>query len=483
MGEKLTLFRPTFNRSIRIEARPERLTTDPGAVLLREIMDRLGIVSWLAKRITDPRHPELVIHPTRKLLYTLILLCAQGWRDQADADLLRHDPALCLAVSTRKGTFPLSSGGSRGGSQARKPTGLPSQPTLSRLVGWLASEENRRSLREALVELASRRLRAQGRGRLRRLTLDVDSLPVEVHGAQPGSQYHGYYKARIYHPLVALAAETGDILDVRLREGAVHTADGALAFILELVDRVEGSLCEVAAVRLDAGFPDEELLSGLEARGIPYVARIRNNPVLDRMAALHLKRPPGRPPHEPRTWFHETSYRAQGWSRPRRAVLVVQERPGELFLHHFWLITSWTGEQLDAEALLEHYRQRGTAEGYLGELMNVLRPALSSSPRPKGHYRGKEPRKRYPSGDAFAQNEVRLLVAVLAEGVLHVARLLLEEATRKGWSLKRLRERVLRVAARAVVHGRRVALVVSRAAARWWEALWGKLVALRPMAP
>ena len=362
MGEKLTLFCPSFNRSICIEARPERLTTDPGAVLLREIMERLGIVSWLAKRITDPRHPELVIHPTRKLLYTLILLCAQGWRDQADADLLRHDPALCLAASTRKGTSPLSSGGSRGGSQARKPAGLPSQPTLSRLVRWLASEGNRCSLREALVE---------------------------------------------------------------------------------------GSLCEVAAVRLDAGFPDEELLSGLEVRGIPYVAWIRNNPVLDRMAAPHLKRPPGRPPHEPRTWFHETSYRAQGWSRPRRAVLVVQERPGELFLHHFWLITSWSGKQLDAEALLEHYRQRGTAEGYLGELMDVLRPALSSSPRPKGHYRGKEPRKRYPSGDAFAQNEVRLLVAVLAQGVLHVARLLLEEATRKGWSLKRLRERVLRGAARA----------------------------------
>jgi hypothetical protein len=47
----------------------------------------------------------------------------------------------------------------------------------------------------------------------------------------------------------------------------------------------------------------------------------------------------------------------------------------------------------------------------------------------------------------------------------------------------RLRERVLRVAARVVVHGRRVTLVVSRWAAWWWRALWGKLVALKPMAP
>jgi len=47
-------------------------------------------------------------------------------------------------------------------------------------------------------------------------------------------------------------------------------------------------------------------------------------------------------------------------------VLVVQERPGELFLHHFWLIANWTPDQMDAEALVDHYCQRGTAEGYLG---------------------------------------------------------------------------------------------------------------------
>ena len=236
-------------------------------------------------------------------------------------------------------------------------------------------------------------------------------------------------------------------------------------------------------VRLDSSFPGEELLSGLEAQGIPYVAGIRNNPVLSWMARPQLKRPPGRPPRRPRTWLHEATYRAESWSRPRCAVLVVQERPGELFLHHFWLITSWTQEQLDAKPLVEYPRQRGTAEGHLGELMNVLRPALSSSPRPKGHYRGREPQKRYPSGDAFGQNEVRLLLAVLAEGVLHAARELLEEATFKGWSLMRLRERVLRVAARVLVHGRRVTVVVSQLATWWWRVLWGKLLALRPMAP
>ena len=41
------------------------------------------------------------------------------------------------------------------------------------------------------------------------------------------------------------------------------------------------------------------------------------------------------------------------------------------------------------EELLAKYRKRGKAEGHMGELMDVLDPALSSSRRPKTHYRGK----------------------------------------------------------------------------------------------
>ena len=66
------------------------------------------------------------------------------------------------------------------------------------------------------------------------------------------------------------------------------------------LERVERELCQVASVLIDAGFPEEELLSGLEARGTPYVARVKNNAVLNRMAEPYLKRPVGRPPAEPR---------------------------------------------------------------------------------------------------------------------------------------------------------------------------------------
>jgi hypothetical protein len=307
------------------------------------------------------------------------------------------------------------------------------------------------------------------------VTVDVDSLPIEVEGHQPGSEYNGHYHARIYHPLVATIAETGDIIDARLRPGNAHTAAGDVEFILPLVDAVEKQVARVASVRIDAGFPDEGLLSALEDRGTPYVARIRNNPVLDREAQPYLRRPVGRPPEAPRTWFHELSYRAQSWPRDRRVVLVVQERPEELFLHYFWLITNWTPDQMSGEELLDTYRVRGVAENRMGELMDVLDPALSSSPRPKTHYRGQPPKKHVEPGDAFAQNEVILLMNILAYDLVHAVRCLIEDGTGQGWSLRRVRERVLRVAGRMLLHGRRIILVVAQSTVAIWQTLWRRM--------
>ena len=78
---------------------------------------------------------------------------------------------------------------------------------------------------------------------------------------------------------MASAGETGDILDLRLREGQVHTADGGLEFVLEVLERAERHLCGNAAVRFDAGYPGEPLMAALEERGTHYVARVRNNAV------------------------------------------------------------------------------------------------------------------------------------------------------------------------------------------------------------
>lgn len=162
------------------------------------------------------------------LLRTTVLLAAQGWRDHDDADALRHDPAMRLASSSSAGLTPLV-----------VEKGLASEPTLSRFTAIMAAPRNLVVLREGVLELAARGLRAlNGERRLARVTLDVDSLPIEVHGRQPKAEWNGHYNARVYHPLVTSIAETGDMLDARLRPGNFGTADGALS-ALSLLARIQ----------------------------------------------------------------------------------------------------------------------------------------------------------------------------------------------------------------------------------------------------
>lgn len=468
MGElQGTLFQPEFNRSIRVEARPERLTADAGAVLGRVLMDRTGLSDLFREHLTDPRDPDRVVHPYLELLRTAVLLPAQGWSDQTDTDVLRTDPAFRLAVSGRRGQRPVRE------AEGREPEGLCSQPTLSRLVAGLASEANRSALAEVLLTWAEPRVR---RRRQDTLVVDLDSVPVEVYGHQPGSAYNGHYRVRCYHPLV-VRTEAGEYLGAKLRQGNAYTADGGLDFVRPILQRTQ-AWAEDVWLRIDAGFPEPELLSGLEAEGVKYVARLRSNRALERLAAPYLRRPPGRPPAGGRFWLHELRYQAGSWKRERRVVLVVLERPdvqGHLFLDHFFLLTNAAVDTLSAEDLLGRYRKRGSAEKDFGDWKNTLDLALSSSPRPKAHYRGQRIKASYTEPDSFGANEVRLLLSLLSANLLDRGREVLEIATRETYSRERFRQLLLRTAGRILLTSRQVTLVIAVERAPLWTAFWRQL--------
>ncbi len=107
MGETLPLFTTSFNQSLSVESRPEHLSGDGGAIVQRELLERSGIISWLMARLEDTRCSHQMIYPLAELLRTTLLLLAQGWRDQDDADALRYDPVFRLSTSCRRSTTPL----------------------------------------------------------------------------------------------------------------------------------------------------------------------------------------------------------------------------------------------------------------------------------------------------------------------------------------------------------------------------------------
>ena len=88
------------------------------------------------------------------------------------------------------------------------------------------------------------------------LTIDLDSTICETYGlAKEGARHHGYTGKRGYHPLLAVASGTGDVLMSRLREGRSNTARGAAHFLRETVGRVRPAGAKgQLTVRADSGF-------------------------------------------------------------------------------------------------------------------------------------------------------------------------------------------------------------------------------------
>jgi hypothetical protein len=67
-------------------------------------------------------------------------------------------------------------------------------------------------------------------------------------------------------------------------------------------------------LRIDAGFPEPKLLATLEEEGFLYVARLKSNAALERLAAPHLASPfLG----EAGVCTHELLYRAGSWAHAR----------------------------------------------------------------------------------------------------------------------------------------------------------------------
>lgn len=88
------------------------------------------------------------------------------------------------------------------------------------------------------------------------LTIDVDSTICETYGLlKQGASGFAYTGVRGYHPLLATAAGTGDVLHARLRGGSANSGRGAASFVAETVSRVrQAGATGQLTLRTDSGF-------------------------------------------------------------------------------------------------------------------------------------------------------------------------------------------------------------------------------------
>jgi hypothetical protein len=121
------------------------------------------------------------------------------------------------------------------------------------------------------------------------LTIDLDSTICETYGlAKEGATGFTYSRVRGYHPLLAVAAGTGDVLHARLRSGSANTIRGAANFLVETIARVrDAGAAGGLTVRADSGFYAHEVVAACRRHGVRFSITMRvHRELRDRIAAL-----------------------------------------------------------------------------------------------------------------------------------------------------------------------------------------------------
>jgi hypothetical protein len=416
----------------------DRLVTDAGLHLPATLAAHLGL-----RELVD-RHLDLGAKPGHanrgdKLL-TLVMSALAGGDSIDDADGLRAGGTERILGFTVKAASTLG--------------------TFLRSFRWGHVRQLDRVSRELL-----RRAWTAGAGSgSEPLTIDLDSTICETYGLKKqGARHHTYTHVRGYHPLLAIAAGTGDVLHARLREGRANTARGAANFLAETIARVRaaGASGELT-VRADSGFYGHVVVAVCRARKVRFSITIRQSPSTRRLIEAI--------PDEAWTpipyWIDggadvaETTYIPFADQKDAAAVRLIVRRvkptPGSqlaafvLYDYHAF-ITDRDGETLTLEA--DHRRH--------AEIENAIRDLKYGMGL-----------NHLPSG-RFAANGAWLAVQVIAHNLARwTARIGLGEGI---VTTKTLRRRLFALAGRLTRSARRVRLHL---AARWpWAIGWSAALA------
>ena len=413
--------RLNFDRRVKLEFHGSRITSDAGLLAYRELDDALGLSTMAGDVLADARTGRNGRHALVGLLRQSVFGRLAGYDDVNDAERLRHDPAMRWIV---------------GGKAAHGSAASPSQ--MGRFeTKWLAASNNL----PALADLSGQWIDGvHGRRPPRGIVLDLDSSVSPTHGDQEMSVWNGHYACTCYHPLF-LFNQFGDLERCELRPGNVHSADGWQGVLAPVVTRYRGKVLRLY-FRADAAFAMPGVYEYLEGEGIKYAIRLPKNRVLQERIGYLLKRPVGRPPNEVRRFHANFTYQAGSWTKPRRVIAKVEWHPGELIPRVGFIVTNLSRP---AERVVAFYNQRGTCEQWIKEGKGAIKWTRLSC-------------------RTLAANAVRLQLHALAYNLGNFLRTLSTPEPIKKWSLTSLREKLIKISAKLVSHGRYVAFQMAEVA-------------------
>jgi hypothetical protein len=407
-------------KPVQVDFSGGNLSSDGGLLLLAELDRQIGLTEQAAACLQEWRLAERVQHSLLGLLRQRVYQIAAGYEDCNDAATLRADPALKLAV----GRAPTSG------------ADLASQPTLCRLEQTISEAEV-----EALNSVLLRHFLQMPRKPPQEVVLDFDPSEDPTHGQQELALFNAHYGGYCYLPLFVFASVPGEgeqyLVSAELPEGHTRDEEVILATLQRLVAAQRAKWPGVKVVlRGDAWFAVPAIYDWCERHGVGYAIALPANSVLDRESAPWRQAAQAAAQNSPTgaaRRFGEFPYQAGSW-RSERWVVVKAER-NRLGPNRRYVLTD--GLRGSPRTRYQFYCRRGESENRIKEMKAGVRVDRLSCME-------------------FASNRVRLALYALAYLLLQRLRRLSRGTELGQAQVERLRDQVLKIAARVNESLRRV---------------------------
>ena len=400
------------------------MSSDGGLLALREVEQRLAIASRLAACIRDPRDPGRVVHGLDEIIRTRMLMIAAGYEDGNDADRLRRDPMLKLAM----GHLPDDGD-------------LCSQPTISRLEN-LPDARALLRMGRAMVDHYCQSFRQVPR----RIVLDVDDTFDAVHGGQQLRLFNAHHDEYGFQPMVVFDGD-GRMVAAVLRPARRPSGKQIVRWLDRLITAIRGNWPRVGIMlRADSHYCTPEVLRFCRTQGLDYTLGVAPTSTL-RKHVLTLEqstaaRATAVADGTKLRRFKDFYDAAASWDRVERVVARVEAGPQGTDTR--FVVTSLLGPS-GRTVYQDIYCARGQAENYIKEWKTHLAADRTSCCR-------------------ASANQVRLILHVGAYWLMWSLRTLLP--CRSRWRVAQfdtLRLRLVKLAVRIEVLKTQVRLHLPRA--------------------
>ena len=418
-------------REVIAEFNGGAISSDGGALLLRETDRRIKLLGRFSQCFLDGRNPALVEHRVEQMLAQRVYGVALGYEDLNDHEQLRHDPLQqVLAGKAEPGQEALA--GKSTLNRMELGDGTPNR--YKKITFW------RDAVDDLLVDVFLEAHTAVPE----QIVLDIDTTDFGLHGEQEGRFYHGYYDHYCYLPLYVFAGE--HVLCARLRPSNIDPSAGSRKEIERIVKQIRAAWPEVPIVlRGDSGFCREELMAWCENHQVDYVFGLARNVRLEAIVAGSLQeaRRQWEQTQQPARVFTEFPYETVSgtWSRKRRVIAKAEHIDGKS--NPRFIVTSLPEQAWASRALYEDlYCARGDMENRIKEQFVLFADRVSAA--------------------SLRANQLRLYLSVMAYSLMCGLRRLGLQATHlANAQVGTIRVRLLKIGAQIRVTVRKIWIQMS----------------------